>query len=340
MEQTLGKRIVANRKRLQLTQDQLAEKLGVTAQAVSKWENDLSCPDISSIPQLAEIFGITTDELLGHEHKQATHVGEIVDEYHEEESSGFHGQSGHWNFTWNSGRKSELCLAVAILAVGILYLCSTICKWDLSFWDILWPTALLIWGVFGVMPRFSFFHLGCILFGGYFLITKLLPFPYETDRNLIIAAAIVLLGLSLVVDALRKSKSPRFTYKYNKSANSKRPKGNYSIDEDQFTYYADFGEATQFVTMEKLRHGVIETNFGEYTVDLSNVSSVSENCTIYAKCTFGELTVLVPRRFEVVTNSTTAFAELNIEGQANDITEGKILIDATVQFGEIEIRYT
>lgn len=72
MEQTLGKRIVAHRKRLGLTQDQLAEQLGVTAQAVSKWENDQSCPDITMLPKLAEIFGITTDELLGLEKKERT----------------------------------------------------------------------------------------------------------------------------------------------------------------------------------------------------------------------------------------------------------------------------
>ena len=65
MEQTLGKRIVLNRKRMHMTQDQLAEKLGVTAQAVSKWENDQSCPDIATLPKLAQIFGITVDELLG-----------------------------------------------------------------------------------------------------------------------------------------------------------------------------------------------------------------------------------------------------------------------------------
>ena len=67
MDNTLGKRIVQKRKQLAMTQEQLAEQLGVTAQAVSKWENDQSCPDITMLPRLAEIFGITTDELLGRE---------------------------------------------------------------------------------------------------------------------------------------------------------------------------------------------------------------------------------------------------------------------------------
>ena len=56
MEETLGKRIAANRKRLGITQDRLADQLGVTAQAVSKWENDLSCPDTLNLIRLAEVL--------------------------------------------------------------------------------------------------------------------------------------------------------------------------------------------------------------------------------------------------------------------------------------------
>ena len=47
-----------------MTQEDLAVKLGVSAQAVSKWENDASCPDISLLPQLVKVLDITTDELL------------------------------------------------------------------------------------------------------------------------------------------------------------------------------------------------------------------------------------------------------------------------------------
>ena len=64
MNTTLGKRIAALRHKNQLTQDELAEKLGISSQAVSKWENDQSCPDISLLPLLAKTLGISTDELL------------------------------------------------------------------------------------------------------------------------------------------------------------------------------------------------------------------------------------------------------------------------------------
>ena len=64
MDKTLGKRIAELRKKKGLKQETLAEKLAVSPQAVSKWENDLSCPDISVLPQLADILGVTIDQLL------------------------------------------------------------------------------------------------------------------------------------------------------------------------------------------------------------------------------------------------------------------------------------
>jgi len=61
---TLGATIACLRKEKGMTQADLAEKMGVTDKAVSKWERDLSCPDIGSVPKLAEILGVSLDELL------------------------------------------------------------------------------------------------------------------------------------------------------------------------------------------------------------------------------------------------------------------------------------
>ena len=62
--ETLGRRIAALRRERGLKQDELAAMLDISAQAVSKWENDQTCPDISALPKLAEILGVTVDELL------------------------------------------------------------------------------------------------------------------------------------------------------------------------------------------------------------------------------------------------------------------------------------
>lgn len=62
--QTFGATIAALRKAQGMTQLELAEKMGVTDKAVSKWERDLSFPDVSSLPKLAEIFGVSVDELM------------------------------------------------------------------------------------------------------------------------------------------------------------------------------------------------------------------------------------------------------------------------------------
>lgn len=65
--QKIGRFILELRKSHQMTQKELAERLNITDKAVSKWERGLSCPDISLLSSIAEIFGISTGELLNGE---------------------------------------------------------------------------------------------------------------------------------------------------------------------------------------------------------------------------------------------------------------------------------
>lgn len=64
---TLGEKLKEIRKRLGLSQEELAEILNVSRQAITKWENDGGLPDISNLQELSRVFGVTVDSLLKEE---------------------------------------------------------------------------------------------------------------------------------------------------------------------------------------------------------------------------------------------------------------------------------
>ena len=74
---TLGTKISEYRKLKQMTQEDLATKLNVTSQAVSKWENDLSIPDLPILIELADLFQVTLDELI--REKEPTTIAKVVE---------------------------------------------------------------------------------------------------------------------------------------------------------------------------------------------------------------------------------------------------------------------
>ncbi len=71
MKRKLNEKIAELRKEKGMTQEELAALLGVSGQAVSKWESGVCCPDIGLLPDIADIFGITLDELMGREVPEA-----------------------------------------------------------------------------------------------------------------------------------------------------------------------------------------------------------------------------------------------------------------------------
>lgn len=338
MEDTIGKRIIHNRKRLGLTQDALAEQLGVTAQAVSKWEHDQSCPDITTLPKLAEIFGITTDELLGHTTAREAEV--IADD----ENDGGHSQQGKWELQWDPGKKTGIAFAAFVLLVGTLMLLSKIFTWEVSFWSILWPSALLIFGLDGLFPKFSFFRLGCSIFGAYFLVSNLNIWELSIAGELILPIIIVLFGISLLVDALRKPNKSRFRVWHNgdticDQGGNSETKSHYCVDGESFECSVSFGESTRSISLPRLSYGDVSCSFGELTVDLSGCEEIAENCEIEASCSFGELVLLVPGKYRVEPESSTAFASFTVSGYPAPSPAAIIRLDASVNFGEIEVRY-
>jgi len=74
----IGTNIYALRKEKKITQAQLAEKLGVSEQAVSKWENDQCAPDVGLFPVIAEFFGVSIDRLFGYHTSSYSDEVEVI----------------------------------------------------------------------------------------------------------------------------------------------------------------------------------------------------------------------------------------------------------------------
>ena len=82
MSETMGQIIRRLRKERNLTQEELAEQLNITYQAVSRWENGTGMPDISQIVPLSNLFDVTTDVLFGiHDTDPVVDKEKIMDEY-------------------------------------------------------------------------------------------------------------------------------------------------------------------------------------------------------------------------------------------------------------------
>lgn len=342
MEQTLGKRIAQCRKRLGMTQDQLADRLGVTAQAVSKWENDQSCPDITTLPRLSEIFGISTDELLGIPAREETLVPETVDMTREEakvavpdKRDGKHKAE----FQFTSDRKTTLGFAIWVLLSGALLLANNLLHWNVTLWDVLWPSAILSFGITGMVGGFSFFSLCCGLFGGFFLLCNLNLLPAGLDKFILLPVLLILFGLSLAVRAFRAPKDAVFSMNLEGKDSEMPTVFTEDREKGSFYYKMGFGEEDRQVTLPVLRSGKAQIQFGEMTLDLTKCGDIADGCVLELSCGFGELTVLLPKNCRVSTQKTGSFSDLTISGNPDPGATCTLIASCDTNFGEIKFCY-
>lgn len=331
MEMTIGKRIAAGRKKAGLTQDKLAEQLGVTAQAVSKWENDISCPDVAMLPRLAEIFGITTDAPLGMEPEQKVHEAQVVEP---EEDEGFRYQDDHWDIRFDSGRRSSLGIALWVLLFGGLLLASSLLSWDIGWWSLCWQSGLLVFGLMQLLHKFSFPSLCCTILGGYFLAGNFLPLTLH--KGLILPVLIVLLGLSLLVDALHKPQKSGFSIR---NGSGKINRSSCDVDGEHFSCATSFGEDKRLIDLPRLSGGEAQVSFGELTVDLTACGEIAPDARVDLSCSFGQLNIRVPRTCRVEHIDSSSFASVELEGRPSDDAPDRIILNCNASFGEIEITY-
>lgn len=344
-EMTMGRRIAARRKELKMTQEALAQELGVSAQAVSKWENDLSCPDISILPKLAKTLGLTTDALLGAEPEGPVSPALPVpaDPEEEDDRPGIYVESDNgrkWDIHFDAPKKASFSLAGWLICTALLMLIGPLLKINgansIGFWSAVWISALIVWGVDGMIRHIRFSNVVATLGGVYFALEGLGLIDLELGWGIVFPVLILLLGVSLLIDGIRKKDRPGRVHIIGSGDGSAEEMG---VKDGWLVYSSSFGEDTYLVSAPELKGGDISVSFGEHTLDFSGVEKVAEDCTVELNSSFGEVHLRIPRRYRLNFVTSKNFAETDVQGQPDAFPEGTINLVSSLNFGELSIVY-
>ena len=315
---TMGERIKHHRKRLGMTQEQLAERLGVSPQAVSKWENNLSCPDISILPELATVLGISLDELLG---KGTVTV---------EEKKPNVGYEFHWNANFHK-RWNGILFPLFVMLFGGLWLVNAIFHIDVSWWTLLWTLSLMYVSILG-----GRYMIVVGLTGLYYLLSAYDLIHWSVGWEIVVPVVILLWGLGLLLDFFWFGKKKR----HAAASRRKEVHREYSCENGKMHCEMSFGSDRVSVATDLLHSGEIETSFGQFTVDFSPCKSVAPNCRLKAENSFGSLTLLIPRRFRLhIAESENFFSGCTIKGECDAVPAGELFLDFENSFGSLTVQY-
>lgn len=337
MEETLGKRIAFHRKRLGLTQDALAELLGITALAVSKWENDQSCPDITMLPKLTEIFDITADELLGIRQAEV-HLAEVAAEERPDtdlRSEDNTVKKGKWDALTSPGA----AFAFWLFLTGLVAVVEAFRPVHCGLWDIAIACGIFTFGLFGFFRRFSVLRLGCAVAGGVFILNLLTIAELgDFDWTVPLAAGIALFGLDLLIGIVRR---PKGDWKFMPSGHltNGSSKNHCTYDGERFECATCFGEGDRLIHLSRLSGGRGQLTFGELHIDLTACGEIADGCDIALECAFGSLEILIPRQYRVEAATSTAFGTVETKGYPDPDAISTIFLKCNVSFGEITIRH-
>ena len=339
--QTMGQRIAALRKEKQMTQDALAQELGVSPQAVSKWEHDQSCPDIALLPRLARVLGVSADYLLGGDETSLT-PAQPEPEPEEPDGPGIHVESDGGNrldIRFDPPRRYSFSGAAWLICVALLMLAGPVLKLGASigFWSACWISGLIVWGVSGMLRRIRLSNVLMTVAGVYFALSGLNVFQLDLGWEILFPGLILLLGISLLLEGLGRKR--RRHSLFHISGPGRVNSSQMSVKDGYLICEGAFSGNRYNVCTPLLKGGDVSVSFGEQNLDFSGVEAVAENCRIEVSTSFGETVLRIPSRFRVELMGNKSFAEAGIYGHPDPEPVGTILVDANVSFGELTVRY-
>lgn len=333
-QQTMGKRIMTLRKDKGLTQEQLAELVGVSAQAVSKWENDASCPDISILPTLAEVLNVSTDELLGIKPVEPRVI--VVEKAGKDGTAQSESAGVHFS---DSGKRGGIFFALLVILLGLAFLLNKTGVMPFDVWSIVWPAVVLGCGVAWCVNYFSPFALGVGLLGLYFLLFNLGSITYVLTWSVIWPILLILLGLTILLDKVWPNRGKKWKGCGCFRDGEHAPVSAYSESAGYIRYDCAFSEENRKAAGDHFSGGNIDISFGKSVLDLTGITQVTNNAMLDVDVSFGAFELLVPRTIRIQLVSDKSFGSIQIRGDAQPDAVDVIRLEGDVSFGSMLVRY-
>ena len=322
--QSIGKRIMSLRKAAGMTQEQLAEKLGVTPQAVSKWENEVSCPDISLLPTLAGIFGVSTDSLLGRAELDTEAVRAA---YAKEQSEQKREKSG------------GIWFGVMIALAGLAFLCAEFIEVPFKPWAVIWSAVILALGVLWIIRRFSFFALSVSLLGLYYLMQSLgVVMPFALTWSIAVPAFLILLGLTILWDHLFPHKHDDWKDYPGSDWAKKHAVTSFNDDSGRVDMRVSYAESNYAANSDVFRGGNINVSFGHGILDLSAMKKAEDGAVLNVDVSFGSAEIYLPACLRADVQMSRSVGDVEVHGVC-DSDAKPIRLNGSVSMGSAEIYY-
>lgn len=335
-ENTIGKRIQALRKERGMTQKQLADAVGVTPQAVSKWETDESCPDITALPLLAGTLGVSVDTLLGGASDVRT--GVVRDAASGEGEK----KEKPYKWDWNAGKVPGIIFGIFILLAGVLLiLMKTKPEWfgDIGFWSLIWPSAIICVGLSGCLSRdISGFSLGITAVGVLFLL-KNLGVIEGSVWPIAIAIVLILVGVSVILHQFFRKRRKNVNGTVVTEGKSGKFKSDYSDADGFISYSASFGDDRIVTQAERISGGKMNVSFGDFTLDLRGVREFEDNAALDVNVSFGDALIMLPKCVRAELATAGSFSGKGVTGMPDPDAQYVLRVKAAVSFGNLSIEY-
>ena len=178
-------------------------------------------------------------------------------------------------------------------------------------------------------------------FGGYEFVRRVLLTYGNSALPEVRWYVILLIGaiIALVMVILGKTQLFRRKQRRINRNGDRNPRMEYHDDNNFLDADMSFGSGTIRYDRDVLAGGDVDSSFGDYTIDLTGVTTFAQDCLLKIDQSFGNITLLLPKHVRLVKSSDTSFAAFTSTGNPDPDATQTIIIRADVNFGSLQVKY-